>query len=95
MIRKKISDRENKCLSKFNVYHFEMLTRSSSRSLWQTFPLIILVPSLLIVSFAVFVQFFPEFVGINNIQKMTFKKEGRLSPLDPNSYARPGKLINY
>ena len=71
--------------------------RESSESVggWQTFPLIVFVPSLLILSFCIVIQFFPEQTGykFNFFSTiMTGKKEGRLSPGDPNSYARPGKL---
>jgi H+/Cl- antiporter ClcA len=69
---------------------------SESAGSWQTFPLIVFVPSLLILSFCIVIQFFPERTGSKfNIFSaiMTGKKEGRLSPGDPNSYSRPGKPI--
>ena len=61
-----------------------------AKSKWKeksTLPVLIFVPSVLIVSFAVLLHF----VGFDQIRNMAgHKKEGRLSPTDPNSYARPG-----
>ena len=66
-------------------------------NVWQTFPLIILVPSTLIVSFCILIQFFPEPSNFRahffRSANMSAKKEGRLSPSDPNSYARPGNTL--
>ena len=61
-----------------------------AKSKWKeksTSPVLIFVPSVLIVSFAVLLHF----VGFDQIRNMAgHKKEGRLSPTDPNSYSRPG-----
>ena len=61
-----------------------------AKSKWKeksTSPVLIFVPSVLIVSFAILLHF----VGFDQIRNMAgHKKEGRLSPTDPNSYARPG-----
>ena len=61
-----------------------------AKSKWKeksTSPVHIFVPSVLIVSFAILLHF----VGFDQIRNMAgHKKEGRLSPTDPNSYARPG-----
>ena len=54
----------------------------------------LLVPSFVVLLFSIFVQFYPEKFEYFNFFKMTGKKEGRLSPNDPNSYARPGKSFD-